>query len=230
MSRRVVALLLLVAALGGVGLATLGAAADRGSGPTFVGRTQPEFEPPLREREPSQPDLPSLSEPAAPPQSDGSSTGIAITLWVLGALVAALAVWLLLRMRKLARPTPAVAADADEDELTAAQAQAAFEDARAQLSTVVDAHDAVIAAWLALERAIAEAGVRRSPSQTTLEFVVAVLGTLELDRSSLDRLSQLYRRALFDPTPLAESDRDEALTLLDRLTADLDAPTERRSP
>nr|WP_245354384.1 DUF4129 domain-containing protein [Brachybacterium sacelli] len=126
-------------------------------------------------------------------------------------------------MRRLARPGQEIAGEADEDELTVTQARAAFDDARAHLSTVVDAHDAVIAAWLALERAIAAAGVPRRPSQTTLEFVVAVLATLQLDRSALDRLAHLYRRALFDAQPLAEPDREEAIALLDRLTAGLDA-------
>ena len=79
----------------------------------------------------------------------------------------------------------------------------------------------VIAAWLSLERAIAGAGVRRDPSQTTLEFVVTVLGSLELDRSALDRLAHLYRRALFDPQPLEEVDREEALALLRTLSGDL---------
>ena len=131
-------------------------------------------------------------------------------------------------MRQLARPAPELADVADVDELTPAQARAALEDARDRLSTVMDAHDAVIAAWLSLERAIAAAGVRRDPSQTTLEYVVAVLGSLELDRSALDRLAHLYRRALFDPQPLVETDRDDALALLDTLTDELERGADGR--
>jgi hypothetical protein len=74
-----------------------------------------------------------------------------------------------------------------------------------------------------LERSLAEAGVPRHPSRTTLEFVVEVLATFDLDRAALDRLAGLYRRALFDPSPLEEADRSAAMEDLDRLTADLDA-------
>lgn len=220
--RRLVAVLLLIVSLGAIGLVALGAAADRGPGAVYTGETEGEYQfAPAREAY-NEPDWATQDLPTQPPDPDGPNTGLVIALVVLGVVLLALAVWVAYRMRKLARPTPALAGYAEEDELTAEQAMAALEDARAHLSTVVDAHDAVIAAWLALERAIAEAGVRRAPSQTTLEFVVAVLGALELDRSALDRLSHLYRRALFDPQPLVESDRDEALGLLDGLTADLE--------
>lgn len=220
--RRLVAVLLLVVSLGAIGLVALGAAADRGPGAVYTGETEAEHQfAPGRENY-EEPDWATRDEPTKPPDPDGPNTGLIITLVVLGVALLGLALWVAYRMRKLARPAPALAGFADEDELSAEQAMAALEDARAHLSTVVDAHDAVIAAWLALERAIAEAGVRRAPSQTTLEFVVAVLGALQLDHSALDRLSHLYRRALFDPQPLVESDREEALALLDQLTADLE--------
>lgn len=220
--RRLVAVLLLLVSLGAIGLVALGAAADRGPGAVYTGETEGEYQfAPARE-DYNEPDWATQDLPTQPPDPDGPNTGLVIALVALGVVLLALAVWVAYRMRTLARPTPALAGFAEEDELTAEQAMAALEDARAHLSTVVDAHDAVIAAWLALESAIAEAGVRRDPSQTTLEFVVAVLGALDLDRSALDRLSHLYRRALFDPQPLVESDRDEALILLDGLTADLE--------
>nr|WP_276547994.1 DUF4129 domain-containing protein [Brachybacterium muris] len=110
----------------------------------------------------------------------------------------------------------------DAEEVTVEQARGALADARERLSTEVDAQDAVIAAWLTLESAIAQVGIRRRPSQTTLEYVVDVLGGADLDATDLDRLAHLYRRALFDAAPLTESDRDSALALLDRLTAQLD--------
>ncbi|MGP9611754.1 DUF4129 domain-containing protein [Brachybacterium sp. AOP42-B2-9] len=228
--RRLVAVLLLVVSLGAIGLVALGAAADRGPGAVYTGETEGEYKfAPARE-DYNEPDWATQDLPTQPPDPDGPNTGLIIALVVLGVILLALAIWVAYRMRKLARPAPALAGYADEDELTAEQAMAALEDARAHLSTVVDAHDAVIAAWLALERAIAEAGVRRAPSQTTLEFVVAVLGALDLDRSALDRLAHLYRRALFDPQPLVESDREEALALLDGLTADLGGGTTENGP
>jgi len=220
--RRLVAVLLLVVSLAAIGLVGLGSSADRGPGTQFVGGGEVERRDPPERNDYSEPDWATGEAPSTPPRAEGSRSSLLVALIVLGVLLLAVAVWVVLRMRSLARPAPALAGIADEDELTAAQARAALEDARARLSTEVDAHDAVIAAWLALERAIAEAGVRRDPSQTTLEFVVAVLGSLDLDRAALDRLAHLYRRALFDPQPLFEADREEAVELLDDLTAGLE--------
>src|SRR5699024_10638636 len=103
------------------------------------------------------------------------------------------------------------------------------DEALARLDPLTDGLDAVIAAWLSLETAIAAAGVQRRPSQTTLEFVVDVLGSLELEAEALDRLAHLYRRALFDDQPLVEGDRDEALARLDTLTDGLDARAAREA-
>ncbi|ATG52734.1 hypothetical protein CFK38_15265 [Brachybacterium vulturis] len=228
--RRLVAGLLLVVSLGAIGLVALGAAADRGPSAVYSGRTEASYLWEPQREDYQEPDWSTHEVTTRPPDPEGANTGLLIALIVLGAILLVIAVWVAYRMRRLARPAPALAALADEDELTSDQAQAALQDARTRLSTVVDAHDAVIAAWLALERAIAEAGVRRSPSQTTLEFVVAVLGRRDLDRAALDRLAHLYRRALFDPRPLAEPDREEALGLLDKLTSGLDEGAERGEP
>lgn len=224
-TRRLAALLLLLAALGALALATLGAAADRGPGISAESGTAREVRTvPVREQslEPL-PQTPVL--PSAAPRPPGDGTAATALLVVLGIALAVAAAWLLVRLRLLSAPAPAVAGEADEDELTPEQARAALEEAREHLSTLVHAQDAVIAAWLSLERAIAEAGVRRHPAQTTREFVVAVLGDLDLDRRSVTTLADLYRRALFDDHPLQETDRDQALALLDVLTADLDRPS-----
>lgn len=225
------AALLLIVALGGLALVTLGAAADRGPGVTSDGSGEWEFSP--RTQEPQEvPDfeMPTGLQQPVQPDSGQSGGGPLVLLLVVGVVLVCLAAWVLYRMRTLARPAPDLAEATGDEELTPAQARAALDDARVSLSTVVDAHDAVIAAWLALERAIGEAGIRRLPSRTTLEFVVEVLGTLDLDRSSLDRLAHLYRRALFDPEPLREADRDEAIGLLDRLTADVESPADVETP
>lgn len=219
------AVLLLVVTLGALALVSLGSAADR-TAPVYRGEViQEATAPPPPREDYSEPSWEHQEQPPKPPPTQRSNTWLIVTLSVLGVLLLAAIAWLIHRMWALAKPPVEVADLADEDELTALQAQAALQDARARLSTVVGAHDAVIEAWLALERAIAEAGVRRDPSQTTLEFVVAVLGDLSLDRSALDRLAHLYRRALFDPQPLVEADRDEAMEHLDRLRDQLEQGT-----
>lgn len=220
--RLLVAVLLLVVTLAGIGMITLGASADRGAGAVYDGATEASY---LwgPQREPySEPDWSTSDIPTEPPDPEGPNFGLIITIAVIAAVLLAVTLWVAHRMRRLARPAPAIAREADADELSVTQARSALNDARERLSTVVDAQDAVIAAWLALERTIAAAGVHRARSQTTLEFVVAVLGRLDLDRTALELLAHLYRRALFDPQPLQESDRDDALELLQELTAQLE--------
>lgn len=224
-AHRLVAVLLLVAALGGIALATLGASADRGSLGSYDGPTRDVVT--VRGSTPPPSVAPEQEEPTdvpEPPQTRTSSgTGSALLVVLLAVVVTGLAVWLLIRMRALVSPPLEEAEEMpDAEELTVEQARGALADARERLSTEVDAQDAVIAAWLTLESAIAQVGIRRRPSQTTLEYVVDVLGGVDLDATDLDRLAHLYRRALFDAAPLTESDRDSALALLDRLTAQLD--------
>lgn len=224
-AHRLVAALLLVVALGGIALATLGASADRGSLGSYDGPTREVVTVPGSTPPPSiAPEQEQPSEAPEPPQPRSSSgTGSLLLVILLAVVVTALAVWLLIRMRALARPPLEEAEElSDVEELTVEQARGALADARERLSTEVDAQDAVIAAWLALESTIAAVGIRRRPSQTTLEYVVDVLAGVDLDAGDLDRLAHLYRRALFDAAPLTETGRESALSLLDRLTAQLD--------
>lgn len=222
-ARRTLAALLLIAALGAFGLVTLGAAAERGP---FVEVGD------VREPEPLQTESVSedYSEPdwsifTMPPQENNSAAPrfVATALIVIASVAAGLVLlWLVLRMRSLARPPREEAEDAPDVDLSAEQARTALADARTRLTMDMDAQDAVVSAWLALEAAIGRAGIRREPAQTTFEFVVTVLSSLSIDREALDRLADLYRRALFDDRPLDEADREDALARLDLLAAQLE--------
>ncbi|ALG06545.1 DUF4129 domain-containing protein [Kibdelosporangium phytohabitans] len=57
--------------------------------------------------------------------------------------------------------------------------------------------DAVIAAWVQLERSAAETGVERQPHQTPTEFTAAVLAAQNADAEALATLRKLYHRARF---------------------------------
>lgn len=221
-ARRTLAALLLIAALGALGIVGLGASAERGP-LVEVGEVR-ETEPPRVEQTAEEYSEPDWSVYTVPPRESGGEAPRIITtalVAILAVAAAALLVWLMVRMRALARPPLEEAEEAADVDLTAEQARTALADARTRLTTDMDAQDAVVAAWLALEAAIARAGIRRDPAQTTLEFVVAVLGALDVDRSALDRLAHLYRRALFDDAPLTEADREDALARLDLLAEQL---------
>jgi hypothetical protein len=77
--------------------------------------------------------------------------------------------------------------------------------------------NAIIACWLALERAAASAGVNRKLSETPTEFTLRVLGRAEVPAEPLARLADLYREARFSEHGLSESARAEARRALDDL-------------
>jgi hypothetical protein len=80
--------------------------------------------------------------------------------------------------------------------------------------------NAIVACWLALERAAASAGVPRRETETPTELTVRVLAAAEdVSQPLLERLAELYREARFSQHDLPESARDEAreaLTVLRR--------------
>ncbi len=84
-----------------------------------------------------------------------------------------------------------------------------------------DPHDAVVAAWVALERAAERAGTRRDPAQTPTEFTTAVLASTRVDADAVATLRGLYHRARFGETPLGERDLEAARAALARIAADL---------
>ncbi|MFD3445085.1 DUF4129 domain-containing protein [Microbacteriaceae bacterium 4G12] len=76
------------------------------------------------------------------------------------------------------------------------------EAARLSLGSVADPGDAVIAAWLSLEDAAAESGVRRHPAQTPTEFTLAILGSTRADADATRELLGLYHLARFSTHPV----------------------------
>ena len=214
-------------------LAVLGAGAERGTLVTFdppapATPQEDPVPPPTIEVGPTDDPL----EQWQPPPSAGGDGSLLRWLLILLAVVAAVGIgWLAVRILQRARALPSTAAPAGEElvgdeELSEEQARAALDVARRTLDTIVEAQGAVIAAWLTLEESIAEAGLQRGSSQTTFEFVSAVLGAHALDVSAVRRLAELYQRALFDDAPLTDHDRREAIALLDALTAQLDQPAQ----
>lgn len=221
-ARRTLAALLLIAALGALGIVGLGASAERGA-LVEVGEVRELPIPPMEQTDQDyrEPDWSVYTLPPREPQSEAPRFIVTVLVVIVAVAAAVLLLWLVVRMRALVKPPLEEAEEADDVDLSAEQALTALADARTRLTRDIDAQDAVVAAWLALEAAIARAGIRHDPAQTTLEFVVTVLGSLDIDRPALDRLAHLYRRALFDDEPLTEEDREDALARLDLLAEQL---------
>jgi hypothetical protein len=78
--------------------------------------------------------------------------------------------------------------------------------------------DAVIAAWVELERAAAASGTQRAPHQTPSEFTETVLYRHNADALALKDLRTLYHRARFGkPETVTLDDVDAARTALGRI-------------
>lgn len=86
-----------------------------------------------------------------------------------------------------------------------------------------DARRAVIACWLALERAAARAGVERLASETSGELVTRVLAAHHINPQALDRLAGMYRSARYAPHDVTGDTRDAARQALIELDAQLSA-------
>ncbi len=81
--------------------------------------------------------------------------------------------------------------------------------------------NAIVAAWLDLETAVAATGLPRDPAETSTEFTERVIGTWDIDRLRLGDLAALYREARFSVHELDESHRERAVRDLEALHADL---------
>lgn len=162
--------------------------------------------------------------------------GAGSLLWVavLGGLVllALLGFALLLALRGfLGRPTgigrrprTAVAgpdaADATADEL-ARRLRGEVSAALEELEETGDPRRAVIACWLRLERAVADAGTPRRAAETPAELVTRVLAAHRVRPARLERLVALYREARYSRHELDDGVRRSARAALEDVRRDL---------
>lgn len=100
-----------------------------------------------------------------------------------------------------------------------------FDDLRAE----PDPRRAVIAAYARLEGALASSGLPRRPAETAEEYVVSVLGALEVSRRPVRELTGLYERAKFSQHPIDEPMRERAIAALTRIRDELSELGERAS-
>jgi hypothetical protein len=84
------------------------------------------------------------------------------------------------------------------------------EAARLSLASIAEPTDAVIAAWLSLEDAAEESGVRRHPAQTPTEFTLAILGATKADAEATRELLGLYHLARFSTHPITSEHVERA--------------------
>ncbi|GCE77320.1 DUF4129 domain-containing protein [Cellulomonas biazotea] len=169
---------------------------------------------------PSIPPAPPPPRPDPPPP-DGVATATGLPAWwvvLLGVLVALLVALLVVVGRRLlrsvwaARQAPAdeglpagLVLGGDAQDVTRALHEASRAAGR-RLAEDLPPNDAVVAAWVALERAAAGSGLTRDPSQTATELTVAVLDATPADPAATRTLLRLYLTARFSEHPVTADD------------------------
>jgi hypothetical protein len=83
--------------------------------------------------------------------------------------------------------------------------------------------EGVVAYWVQLERAAADAGTHRAAPDTASELVGRLIDRHPVSSGPLLRLADLYREARYSRHEMPESARTEAREALEQLRAELDA-------
>jgi hypothetical protein len=107
------------------------------------------------------------------------------------------------------------------DDVTQAALQEGYLDAGRALREGLPPGDAVIAAWLALERAAGRGGLERGPAATATEFTLALLDRTPADPAAARTLLRLYHRARFSDHEVGAGDVAAARAALGTLAAAL---------
>lgn len=100
-------------------------------------------------------------------------------------------------------------------------------EAREALSASDDPRAAVIAAYEAMERALADAGLNRRVADTPIGLLRRAIESGLLSPAAIEaaeHLTRLFERARFSERPLPAGVKDEATGALQRIDADLAAP------
>jgi hypothetical protein len=90
-----------------------------------------------------------------------------------------------------------------------------------------DVRNGIVACWVLLEETASEVGVSRRPAETSTEFVVRFLHTLDVDPRPVAALSALYQEARFSTHDLPDDARARAELALRAIDADLDRSAAR---
>jgi Domain of unknown function (DUF4129) len=85
------------------------------------------------------------------------------------------------------------------------------------------AGEGVVACWVLLERAAADAGTHRAAPETASELVGRLIDRHPVSSAPLLQLAELYREARYSRHELPESARTEARAALEQLRSELEA-------
>ena len=104
--------------------------------------------------------------------------------------------------------------EADDSELAAADVAESIGDAIDDLEAEPDARRAVIAAYARMEGVLARNGLRRTPSETPLEYLRRVLLGLTARGDAVQTLTGLFEEARFSRHPIDSGMKRDAISAL----------------
>jgi hypothetical protein len=132
------------------------------------------------------------------------------------AIVAAVVVsiWWSTRLRRPAAPL--VIEDVSAEEL-----REAVEEGRTALARIDDARAAIIAAYVAMERSLADRGTARGAADTPDELLARAVASGIVRGGAASRLTALFYEARFSTHPVGAGQRDAASAALDELAGEL---------
>lgn len=149
---------------------------------------------------------------------------VAWTIKIALVLVALLIVALVVRaLVRLLRGDPLTAKDEVQAPILPDVLLAGVRESEARLDAGTS-NDAIIAAWLTLERTAAAVGLDDDAARTPAELVTSVLEQWTVDRDAITELAALYREARFSAHPMTEEHRGAARAALRRVRDDLTRP------
>ncbi|GAA0533490.1 hypothetical protein GCM10010172_12990 [Paractinoplanes ferrugineus] len=169
--------------------------------------------------------------PEAPPEAarglpEWVGTVALVILGIILVVVLVLVAWAVLRdaAKRRARKGKRGRRTGQEGVRTAEELVAALDAGLEELSdTDRDPRRAVIACWVRLEQAAAAAGTPRNPGDSPTDLVGRLLREQRVDAQVLAALLEVYREARYATHAVDNTMRQQAISALERLRADLGA-------
>jgi hypothetical protein len=141
-----------------------------------------------------------------------------IVLWVALAVIAVGGGWLYYAWRTRKKRT---AVPLELEQTVAEDFAASIGDAIDDLESEPDARRAVIAAYARMETVLARNGLRRRPSETSVEYLRRILLGLTARGDSVSRLTELFEQAKFSRHAIDDSMKQDAIGALREIRDDL---------
>lgn len=138
--------------------------------------------------------------------------GPVIVVGILAAVALVAAAWFVLERRHVRTRT---------EQQPGVELALALERTIADLRAEPDPRKAVIAAYAQMERALAEAGLPRTPAEAPREYLGRVLPEIGASMTSVERLTELFERAKFSPHAIDPAMKEEAIDALESLRDEL---------